>query len=99
VRYGAHQGARITNNMQSQYFGSKRFYFKHRHLMDSSIRRRRVSQTCFLMSRQVTRSLRHRVRYLVLSLHNSPPRVSMAYLRSSVPRLIRDAIFTRPVHG
>jgi glycosyltransferase involved in cell wall biosynthesis len=99
VLFRAHRGARITNNMQSQYFGSKRFYFKHRHLMDVSIRRRRVAQTCFLMSRQVTRSLRHRIRYLVMSLHNSPPRVSLAYLRSSAPRLIADAIVTRPVHG
>src|ERR1039457_205207 len=54
VLYRAHGGRRITNNMQSQYLGARRFYFKHRPMMDAADRRRRLARHCFLMSRQET---------------------------------------------
>lgn len=90
VKYQAHDGLRITNNMRSQYLGARRFYFKHRHQMDLSLRRFRVAYSCFIMSRQIERGLRSRLRYLTLSLRHSPLPVGVSYARSSVPRLIRD---------
>lgn len=95
VLYRAHQGPRITNNMNAQYVGVRRFYFKYRHLMDASLRRRRVSHSCFIMSRQINRSLRCRMRYLILALRNSSIRVSWSYATSSLPRLARDAVLKR----
>jgi glycosyltransferase involved in cell wall biosynthesis len=91
VLYHAHEGSRITNNMQAQYVGARHFYFKYRCLMDASLRRHRVSYCCFIMSRQVARGFRRRIRYLILSLLNSSPWDSLTYARSSIPRLIRDA--------
>lgn len=92
VRYQVHVGPRISTDMGSQYAGSRRFYFKHRNLMDRSLRRHRVAYTCFIMSRQPSRSIRHRCRYLALALLNAPPRISLNYARSSVARLIMDAV-------
>lgn len=96
VLYRAHGGRRITNNMQSQYLGARRFYFKHRDMMDTPCRRRRMARNCFLMSRQVTRDIRHRLRYLMLSMRNSPPMDALVYATSSVPRLVRDALLKSP---
>jgi len=95
VLYQAHGGPRVTNNMGSQYAGARRFHFKHRHLMDEQLRRRRMALNCYLMSRQDTRPFRHRLQYLMLSLLNSSPGVSLSYAKSSVPRLIRD-VFLHP---
>jgi glycosyltransferase involved in cell wall biosynthesis len=92
VLYRAHGGRRITNNMLSQYLGARRFYFKHRRMMDQANRRRRMARNCFLMSRQETRGLRHRLRYLILSMRNSPPTEALIYATSSLPRLVRDAL-------
>lgn len=94
VLYHVHEGMRISNNMRSQYLGARRFYFKYRSLMDSSLRRHRLSYNCFIMSRQADRKLRYRLRYLALSLLNTSPRVSLSYAVSSIPRLIRDAFLT-----
>ncbi len=94
VLYGAHIGPRISTDMRAQYIGSRRFYFKHRYLMDERQRRRRVAYCCFIMSRQQSRSFRRRCYYLVLSLLHSAPRSSLAFARSSVPRLLRDGIRT-----
>lgn len=93
VKYQAHDGLRITNNMRSQYLGVRRFYFKHRHQMDMSLRRFRISHSCFIMSRQYERSLSLRFRYLALSLRHSPWLVGLSYAKSSFPRLIRDIFF------
>jgi glycosyltransferase involved in cell wall biosynthesis len=95
VKYQAHDGLRITNNMRSQYLGARRFYFKHRHQMDRSIRRFRVSYSCFIMSRQFERGLRSRFRYLILSLRHSPWSVGVSYAISGFPRLIRDVFSIR----
>ena len=92
VLYRAHAGRRITNNMQSQYIGARRFYFKHRRMMDPLCRRGRMARNCYLMSRQSTRELRHRLRYLILSMRNSPPMEALAYAASSLPRLLSDAL-------
>lgn len=91
VLYHSHRETRITNNMQSQYAGARHFYLKHRNLMDAPLRRRRLSYNCFIMSRQADRALRHRIRYLILSLLNSPMGPALTYARSSVPRLVGDA--------
>lgn len=92
VKYQAHDGLRITNNMRSQYLGARRFYFKYRHQMDRSLRRYRVSYCCFIMSRQFDRSLRSRFRYLILSLRHSPLLVGVPYVISSFPRLIGEIL-------
>lgn len=97
VRYKAHDGDRITNNMNSQYLGARRFYFKHRHLMDAALRRHRLAYTCFIMSRQPNRPGSARLRYLALSLHHSTPRVALSYAASSLPRLLMDMVRGTPV--
>jgi glycosyltransferase involved in cell wall biosynthesis len=92
VIYRAHAGPRVTNDQQSQYAGARRFYFKYRHLMNETARRRRISHNCFLMSRQMARGSGHRVRYLLLSMLNARPWASLRYARSSIPRLAKDAL-------
>jgi glycosyltransferase involved in cell wall biosynthesis len=91
VLYHVHDGPRITNNMLSQYAGSRRFYFKHRHLMDRAVRRHRLAHASFLMSRQDQRGLYRRVRFLVIAMRNAKLGDAIAYARSSLPRLLRDA--------
>jgi glycosyltransferase involved in cell wall biosynthesis len=92
VLHWAHSGVRITTNMLSQYLGAKRFHFKHRPLMDTALRRQRMAYNCFIMSRQPTRTLGYRLRYLWLSLRSSSPACSFAYARSGGLRLLRDAV-------
>jgi hypothetical protein len=60
--------------------------------MEASVRRRRVAHSCFLMSRQRTRTLGHRARYLAVSMLNSDGKDAFAYFRSSAPRLLVDAL-------
>jgi glycosyltransferase involved in cell wall biosynthesis len=91
VLYHVHDGPRITNNMFSQFAGSRRFYFKHRHLMDRAARRHRLAHASFLMSRQSQRGLYRRIRFLLIAMRNAKLADAMAYARSSLPRLIRDA--------
>ena len=91
IKYYNHNGMRISNNMKSQYLGARRFYFKHRDAMSSSLRRYRVSYSCFIMSRQIERHLVTRLRYLILSLQYPDFDTSFAYMRSSFPRLISDS--------
>jgi glycosyltransferase involved in cell wall biosynthesis len=90
VRYQAHDGPRISNNMSSQYQGARRFYFKHRAKMSKSVRRLRIAYTCFIMSRQPQRSIGARLKYLVLAVRHSPLRVALSYFASSMPRLMAD---------
>ncbi|MGB6352710.1 MAG: glycosyltransferase family 2 protein [Steroidobacteraceae bacterium] len=92
VRYQVHLGRRISTEMNSQYAGSRRLYFKHRHLMDETLRRHRMGYSCYIMSRQQARGIRRRFHYLLLALLNSAPRVSVDYARSSALRLIRDSL-------
>jgi glycosyltransferase involved in cell wall biosynthesis len=92
VVHRIHDGPRITSDMRAQYLGARHFYFKHRTLMDAPLRRHSIAFTCFMMSRQTTRALRHRVRYLMLSLLNSSLRSSLGYAKGSLPRLLRDAL-------
>jgi glycosyltransferase involved in cell wall biosynthesis len=92
VRYQAHDGKRITNNMSSQYLGARRFYFKYRNLMDPALRRHRLAYICFIMSRQTKRLASVRLRYLALSIHHSAPRIALTYFASSLPRLCMDLV-------
>ena len=92
VLYHVHDGPRITNNMLSQYAGSRRFYFKHRHLMDNAVRRHRIAHASFLMSRQDQRSLQRRIRFLLIAIRNAKLGDAIGYARSSLPRLMRDAV-------
>jgi glycosyltransferase involved in cell wall biosynthesis len=87
-----HSRPRISSNMQSLYEGTRRFYFKHRGLMNRGLRRHRLAYSCFIMSRQPSRSLRSRCRHLLLALRNSPAGLSISYLRSSAPRLAGDGL-------
>jgi glycosyltransferase involved in cell wall biosynthesis len=92
VRYRSHAGPRISNDFGSQYAGARRFYFKHRAAMDESVRRRRVAYSCFLMSRQTTRTIRRRAWCLATAVRNATAQDALRYLRSSVPRLVLDAV-------
>jgi glycosyltransferase involved in cell wall biosynthesis len=92
VLYRVHSGPRISTDMKAQYLGSRRFYFKHRHLMEERLRRRRVAYCCFIMSRQQSRSIPRRCYYLFLALLHSAPRASLKFAINSAPRLVRDSI-------
>jgi glycosyltransferase involved in cell wall biosynthesis len=92
VLYRVHSGPRISTDMKAQYLGSRRFYFKHRHLMEERLRRRRVAYCCFIMSRQQSRSIRRRCYYLFLALLHSAPRASLKFAINSALRLVRDSI-------
>jgi glycosyltransferase involved in cell wall biosynthesis len=91
VLYQVHLGRRISTEMNSQYAGSRRLYFKHRHLMGEALRRHRIAYSCYIMSRQHVRGIRRRCHYLILALLNSTPRASLDYARSSALRLLRDS--------
>ena len=93
VVHHAHTGPRITTNSQSQYMGVRRFYFKHRTLMNSATRGHWISYSCYVMSTQATRRLRRRLRFLAMALLNSSPRHALTFARRSAPRLVRDAFF------
>jgi glycosyltransferase involved in cell wall biosynthesis len=97
VLYSAHGGRRITNDMQAQYLGARRYYFKHRDNMDLRCRRDRMARSCYLMSRQASRPVRHRLRYLRLSMRPSRPMEALAYAISTLPRLLADAVLKRKV--
>lgn len=92
VRYQAHDGPRISNNMASQYQGARRFYFKHRSKMTKPIRRLRIAYACFIMSRQLTRPLKARLKYLLLAFRHTPIRTGVSYVVSSAPRLMAGVI-------
>jgi glycosyltransferase involved in cell wall biosynthesis len=92
VIHRAHAGPRITTDTQSQYLGVRRFYFKHRELMIPATRRHRLSCCCFIMSMQIARPLRRRVRLLVIAVANTTPRYSAGFVKRSVGLLLRDAL-------
>ena len=94
IKYQNNNSFRISNNMDAQYFGARRFYFKHRQAMSTSLRLHRVSYSCFIMSRQIKRRLSARLRYLILSLRHSGFDSGYSYVRSSLPRLAKDWIRT-----
>jgi glycosyltransferase involved in cell wall biosynthesis len=90
VHYTVHEGARISNNMDAQYQGSRRFYFKHRNKMDVSIQRNRKAYCSYIMSRQQNRRLLSRLKYLIISVRHSEIRIALNYLLSSFPRIVFD---------
>jgi glycosyltransferase involved in cell wall biosynthesis len=92
VCYRSHNRPRITNDFHSQHVGARRFYFKHRAAMEASVRRRRIAYSCFLMSRQSTRPIARRARYLSIAARNANANEALRYLRSSVPRLVLDTL-------
>ena len=92
VRYIAHTGLRITNNMQSQYFGVRRFHFKYREKMTKASRRFKVCHACFIKCLDRTKNLRFRLYYLRLAVRFSNFSTGMAYSRIGIYRLISDSL-------
>ena len=91
VKYQAHDGPRISNNMAAQYQGARRFYFKHRSKMSQPIRRLRIAYACFIMSRQLERTFKARLKSLMTAVRYVPVRTGISYVVSSLPRLVADA--------
>ena len=81
VRYMDHSGFRISNNMRSQYLGSRYFYFKHRDSMDVVLRKFRICHLCFLKSRDTSKNLKNRLHYLFLAVHFSDLSTGLKYLK------------------
>lgn len=90
VRYNAHDGSRITNNMTSQYYGARRFYFKHRLKMSKPTRDLHIAYSCFIMSRQSKRSFLTRLKYLTLAIKYTPCQRGLSFAASSLPRILAD---------
>jgi glycosyltransferase involved in cell wall biosynthesis len=88
VRYMDHSGFRISNNMRSQYLGSRYFYFKHRDSMDVVLRKFRICHLCFLKSRDTTKNLKNRLHYLFLAVYFSDLSTGLKYLKSSLSRIL-----------
>lgn len=88
VDYYVHFNYRISNNMRSKYSGSRTFYFKHKHLMDNNAKINNLAFLCFIRSRQNHRSFLSRIYHLLLAINHSPTRSKIAYLISSLPRII-----------
>ncbi len=93
VKYQAHDGPRISNNMASQHQGARRFYFKHRSKMPKPTRRLLIAYVCFIMSRQFKRSFKARLKYLTMAFRHAPRRTGISYVVSSMPRLVADIFF------
>jgi glycosyltransferase involved in cell wall biosynthesis len=91
VIHRAHAGPRITTDTKSQYLGVRRFYFKHRDLMVPATRRHRLSYCCYVMSMQIARPLRRRMRLLIMAAINTSPRYSAGFVKRSAWLLVRDA--------
>lgn len=87
ILYNAHEGPRITKSMDAQYCGLRYFYFKHRHLMSVSARKFLLANSCFIRSRQETRSIHYRAYNLKTAVCNSSWKVAVSYIRSSGPRI------------
>lgn len=88
VRYMDHSGFRISNNMRSQYLGSRYFYFKHRDSMDVVLRKFRICHLCFLKSRDTSKNLKNRLHYLFLAVHFSDLSTGLKYLKNSLSRIL-----------
>lgn len=88
VRYMDHSGFRISNNMRSQYLGSRYFYFKHRDNMDVDLRKFRICHLCFLKSRDTTKNLKNRLHYLFLAVYFSDLSTGLKYLKNSLSRVL-----------
>lgn len=88
VRYMAHPGLRISNNMHSQYLGARYFYFKHRDSMDVALQKFRICHLCFLKSRDTTKTLKSRLHYLYLAVYFSDPSTGLKYLKNSLSRIL-----------
>jgi glycosyltransferase involved in cell wall biosynthesis len=99
----AHAGSRITTNTQSQYLGVRRFYLKHRALMNAATRAHWVAYSCYVMSTQATRRVRRRWHLLALAMLNSSPRQALGFVKRSAPLLVRDTLLrgvaARRSHG
>lgn len=92
VRYQAHDGPRITNNMAAQYQGARRYLFKHRAKMSAQVRAIRTAYACFIMSRQTRRTRCARAKYLLIAVRHVPLRTGLSYFYSSMPRLLADIL-------
>jgi len=88
ILYNAHDGLRITKNMNAQYLGLRYFYIKHRGLMCSSVRKSLLANVCFILSRQESKSIYFRLRYLVIAICNVSWSTAVSYLRSSLVRIV-----------
>jgi glycosyltransferase involved in cell wall biosynthesis len=92
VRYLSHEGVRISNNMNAQYAGNRRFFFKHRKKMNLEVRRHLLAYCSFIKSRQTSRSFSNRLLHLKMAFISSGWRHKLEYVRSSLPRLLLDAV-------
>lgn len=95
VRYLAHNGLRISNDIESQYLGIRRFYFKHRDKMNTTLRRFRICHACFVKSRDKKKSSTKRFYYLYLAVYFSELSIGLSYVKSSFPRILMDSLFWR----
>lgn len=95
VIYQAHENQRISNNMNAQNQGARRFHFKYRARMTPSIRKLRIAYATFIMSRQTVRSKLARLRYLLIATkYAGSAKKSFSYVASSFPRLLADWYFS-----
>lgn len=92
VQYQVHFNYRISNDMSAKYDGSRMFYLKHKHLMNDRVKRMNLCFICFIRSRQQHRSYSCRMKNLIISVYRSPMRVGIAYLISSLPRIVFDML-------
>lgn len=90
VDYFIHFNYRISNDMQAKYIGARRFYFKYKKQMSFVAKASNLRFICFIRSRQPHRSFKTRIHNLKLAINASSTKTTIAFLLSSLPRLLFD---------
>lgn len=98
VLYSAHDGLRISTDMDAQYQGARRFYFKHREGMSEEIRNYRLSHIYYFMSRQESRKTLCRLKYLRYSFHYGHGLIAFKHVLSGCFYLMKGR-FCFPTRG
>lgn len=95
VIYRWHNNARISNDMEAQYLGIRRFYQKYKAIMMPDIRQKNLAYMAYIQSRRKKIRLNRRMEYLKISIYNSNYRVAISFILSSFPRILIDLLFAR----
>lgn len=91
VLYHVHEEPRISTDMNAQYQGARRFYFKYRGDMSDEIRNFRLSHLYYIMSRQ-RRKVRYRLKYLSYSWHFGRGMKAMKLALSGCYYIVKEAL-------
>lgn len=93
VDYFVHFDARISNNMQAKYQGSRRFYFLYKNIMTKEAKQKNLQFISFIKSRKNENSLRLRLKHLMIAMNRNSYKKKFAYGLSSLPRMLFSLLY------